>query len=337
MSKSPKITVIVPVYKVEKYFDKCVQSIVNQTYKNLEIILVDDGSPDNCPLMCDEWAKKDERIKVIHKENGGASSARNAGLDYATGEFIGFVDGDDYIDLDMYEIMLKEITDNGADAARCAIVRESRNGYKEEWGNNDSELKIVNKEQLRCDIGEANGILPVSPCNKLFKKKCIADVRFDIRFKYSEDTLFNFFVAKRINTMVYHDVCRYHYVNNSDSASHKKFEAARFDEHKVMDIILDDAEENVLPYCIKGDVIKSFRTIKQMITSNTLVEYYGKMRRRIIKHRKQILKSGLYSKSTKIKTLFLWFAPHFYKFFIGIYGKISENKYNKLTTDKERL
>ena len=107
MNSNPKISVIVPVYKVEKYLDKCVESIVNQTYKNLEIILVDDGSPDNCPAMCDEWAEKDERIRVIHKENGGLADARNAGMDIATGDYIGFVDSDDWIEPNMYEVLLK--------------------------------------------------------------------------------------------------------------------------------------------------------------------------------------------------------------------------------------
>ena len=88
------ISVIIPVYKVEKYLDRCLESIVNQTYKNLEIILVDDGSPDNCPAMCDAWIEKDERIRVIHKENSGVSSARNKGIDVATGDYIGFVDSD---------------------------------------------------------------------------------------------------------------------------------------------------------------------------------------------------------------------------------------------------
>ena len=97
MNQPELISIIVPVYKVEKYLDKCVESIVEQTYKNLEIILVDDGSPDNCSAMCDEWAQKDSRIKVIHKENGGLSSARNAGLDACTGEYIYFLDSDDYI------------------------------------------------------------------------------------------------------------------------------------------------------------------------------------------------------------------------------------------------
>ena len=95
------ISVIVPVYKVEDYLDRCVESIVNQTYWNLEIILVDDGSPDNCPAMCDDWAAKDSRIKVIHKENGGLSDARNAGMTVATGELMGLVDRDDWISPDM--------------------------------------------------------------------------------------------------------------------------------------------------------------------------------------------------------------------------------------------
>ena len=100
---SPLISVIVPVYKTESYLEKCVRSIVNQTYTNLEIILVDDGSPDNCPAMCDEWAKKDSRIKVIHQEYGGLSNARNHGIACARGEYISFVDSDDWIEHDMYE------------------------------------------------------------------------------------------------------------------------------------------------------------------------------------------------------------------------------------------
>ena len=103
------ISVIVPVYQVEKYLRKSIDSLLNQTYQNLEIILVDDGSPDNCPEMCDKWAQYDPRIRVIHQENGGASSARNAGLDIATGEYIGFVDSDDYIDEKMYEILLTSL------------------------------------------------------------------------------------------------------------------------------------------------------------------------------------------------------------------------------------
>lgn len=115
MNSQPKISVIVPVYKVENFLDRCVESIVGQTYENLEIILVDDGSPDNCPSMCDKWAEKDRRIKVIHKENGGVSSARNAALDIVSGDYIGFVDSDDWIDPGMYEFLYENSQKYDAD------------------------------------------------------------------------------------------------------------------------------------------------------------------------------------------------------------------------------
>lgn len=117
--KVPLISIIVPVYNVEKYLDQCIDSIVNQTYDNLEIILVDDESPDNSPQMCEKWAKRDSRIKVIHEKNGGLASARNAGLDMATGEYIGFVDSDDYISKDMYSCMLQAMKKTNAKIACC--------------------------------------------------------------------------------------------------------------------------------------------------------------------------------------------------------------------------
>lgn len=120
MNSQPKISVIVPVYKTEGLLDRCVESIVGQTYKNLEIILVDDGSPDNCPAMCDEWAEKDSRIRVIHKENGGVSSARNAALDIATGDYIGFVDSDDWIEPEMYSSLIQKISESGKNIALCS-------------------------------------------------------------------------------------------------------------------------------------------------------------------------------------------------------------------------
>lgn len=116
----PLISVIIPVYNVEKYLNQCIESVVNQTYKNLEIILVDDGSSDHCPQMCDEWATKDKRIKVIHKNNEGAAIARNTGLGMAKGAFIGFVDSDDFIDPTMYQMLYDSIVHNNSDIAICA-------------------------------------------------------------------------------------------------------------------------------------------------------------------------------------------------------------------------
>ena len=122
MKVLPKISIIIPVYKVEKYLNRCMMSIIGQTYTNLEIILVDDGSPDNCPELCDCWCRKDNRVHVIHKKNGGLSDARNAGIEAATGDYILFVDSDDYIMTDMCEKMIKVAEDTHADMVVCSFI-----------------------------------------------------------------------------------------------------------------------------------------------------------------------------------------------------------------------
>lgn len=309
------ISVIVPVYNSEKYLNRCIESIVNQTYKNLEIILVDDGSSDNCPQICDNWAEKDSRIKVIHKKNDGAASARNSGLDAATGEYIGFIDSDDYIDSNMYQIMLDQIIDNDADASRCGVVRELGNGETEEWGTGNSDIIIVDNKQLLADVGEAVGLLPVACYNKLFKSSCIGNIRFDTSFKFAEDTLFNFMVAKNIRKMVYNDVDRYHYVYNDMSITSNEINENNFDEHRVMNIIFSLADEETLPHCIKGDVLKSFRTLRQIVESGRFYDRFDDIRNRIISNKKAIFTLPIYSKLTRLRTLLL-LSPSLYKFAI---------------------
>lgn len=119
-----KVSIIVPIYNVEKYHCRCMDSLLNQTLKDIEIIMVDDGSPDNCPQMCDEYAKKDSRVKVVHKKNGGLGYARNSGLDVATGEYVAFVDSDDYVDLGMYEKLYKAAEENNNEAVFCGFKKE---------------------------------------------------------------------------------------------------------------------------------------------------------------------------------------------------------------------
>lgn len=133
-----KISIIVPIYKVEKYLDRCVESIVKQTYKNLEIILVDDGSPDNCPKMCDEWEKKDKRIKVIHKKNGGLSDARNAGIDVMTGEYVTFVDSDDYI-LPSFSKACEDLCNSNCDVM---VTLANKNYGEWKYGNKNEKATI---------------------------------------------------------------------------------------------------------------------------------------------------------------------------------------------------
>lgn len=179
-----KISIIVPVYKVEKYLDKCVESLVNQTYKNLEIILVDDGSPDECPKICDAWAKKDSRIKVSHKANGGLSEARNTGMDIATGDYIGFVDSDDYVSEEMYNILVKIIEENDADISAC---QEST--FNDE---NNPRFTVDNNVTIVDDVNAAlNGIINSELVlsfvwNKLYKKELLNDIRFPVGKNYED-------------------------------------------------------------------------------------------------------------------------------------------------------
>lgn len=172
---NPKISIIVPVYKVEKYIHKCIDSILNQTFKDFEIILVDDGSPDNCGKICDEYAQKDDRVVVIHKENCGVSSARNAGLDIARGEYIGFVDSDDYIEDDMYENLYNCSVLNNAD---ISII-----GVKE-----INELGMVLYEYIPNKINFSEILKRAHAWNKLFKRKLFFENNlFFIENKYYED------------------------------------------------------------------------------------------------------------------------------------------------------
>ena len=140
----PLLSIIVPVYKVEDYLCRCLDSILGQTYENFELILVDDGSPDGCGAICDRYAQQDPRVKVIHKENGGVSSARNAGLAQAKGEWIGWVDPDDWVDEDMYAYLMTAVLEEGADVAVCGRIEEYEDHTRERgW----EERRVLDREE----------------------------------------------------------------------------------------------------------------------------------------------------------------------------------------------
>lgn len=214
--KSNKISVIIPVYNVENYLTKCIESVQKQTYENLEIILIDDGSKDRCPLICDEYAKKDQRIKVIHKENGGLASARNKGLDVATGDLISFIDSDDWIDSDMYERMIKMKNDTNAEIVCCeGIHTDGTNMYEKclHCKTNGTVLtgSEVTKEILLDKIGS-------QVVKGLYDYKCWKDIRFPIGRLY-EDIPVTFKAFERANRISYIDEPFYKYRINMNSIS----------------------------------------------------------------------------------------------------------------------
>ena len=216
----PLISVIIPVYKVEKYLDRCVESVVSQTYKNLEIILVDDGSPDKCPQMCDDWARKDSRIKVIHKENGGLSSARNAALDIISGDYLTFIDSDDYVRADMLEIMYSRLISDNSDMAVCNYKCFTDNGEEEYWDNTypvNDDIIDVNEAHRRICFDEYWHY--VIACCKLYKSSLFDDLRFP-EGKLHEDIFTSHLVIDKCNKVSCVSDALYFYYQNDSSITH---------------------------------------------------------------------------------------------------------------------
>ncbi len=211
----PLISIIVPVYKVEKYLAKCVDSIIVQTYENIEIILVDDGSPDKCPEICDKYAENDSRIKVLHKKNGGLSDARNEGIKIAKGEYIGFVDSDDYIHPQMYEKLYDAISDCDADVSICSCYRTDENdNIIPEYSPMKNE--IINSIQALSRLHQRGSNFYATACYKLYKHYIFDDIAFPVG-KLNEDqgtVHLVFWKAKKIATIS--DRLYYHF-KRSDS------------------------------------------------------------------------------------------------------------------------
>lgn len=191
------ISVIVPIYKVQDYLKECIESIINQTYSDIEVILVDDGSPDRCPQMCDEWAKRDSRIRVVHKKNGGLSSARNAGLDVAKGEYISFVDSDDFICKDALENLYNRIKDDKSIGITSGLIYRyqdgSINNFKDQWLCS-KEIVIPSSEFLLETMSQKTSY---TVWNKLYRRDVIGNTRFR-EGRNNEDTLFMYDLGKNI-------------------------------------------------------------------------------------------------------------------------------------------
>lgn len=207
------ISVIVPVYNMERYLDKCVESIMAQTYTNLEIILVDDGSTDGSCYKCDAYSNTDCRIKVIHKTNGGLSSARNAGLDICKGDYVGFVDSDDFISPTMYEELLRECSNNKT-IATCSINHVTEDGIV--TGTFQHSDEVVSAKQLLRNIlcHDDDG----SVCSRLFSRDIIGSIRFDEN-KLNEDVLFMVSIINNVERVVYLSCIGYYYLQRTGSIS----------------------------------------------------------------------------------------------------------------------
>lgn len=224
--KEELVSVVVPIYKVEQFIEKCIKSIINQTYKSIEIILVDDGSPDNCGKICDEYATKDERIKVIHKENGGLSDARNAGINIANGTYITFIDSDDYVDEKFIEILLQIIKRSNAKISMCGIKKVYNNGRESE----DIEIpdeKILTGKEMILRLGDYP-ISNIVAWNKLYNINLFEKIRYP-KGKIHEDEFTTYKLLYECKKVAITNEKLYYYMQNEGSITNQKFNKSRLD------------------------------------------------------------------------------------------------------------
>lgn len=228
INKNSIISIIVPVYNIEKYIENCIKSIIDQTYKNLEIILIDDGSIDNSSKICDIWQEKDKRIQVIHQENQGLSAARNAGMEKAKGEYIIFVDGDDIIADTMIQCLVETIQRSGADCAFCQYesIQETENTVKESVFESEN-IKVVGTQESLLRL--LNHIDVTVVWNGLYKADLIKNLKFAIG-KKNEDTAWRYLAVDQCKRIAYIPNKLYGYRMRSGSLMHQKFSLKDFDD-----------------------------------------------------------------------------------------------------------
>lgn len=235
IATSSLVTIIVPVYNAEKYLCQCVESIINQTYDNLEIILVDDGSTDDSSTICDEYANKDSRVRVIHKRNGGVSSARNVGLDGANGVYVAFVDADDYIELDLVAKAYEAITASGADLLKFGVYEEYYATTGQLVGSKAFSPKNFladNKEIIKAKAVELE-LVPLFGymCNSFYRNCKLNSTRLNPKIKVNEDFDFNIRYINNISCVQGIDYCGYHYAKRANESVSTSTNPTYYQDH----------------------------------------------------------------------------------------------------------
>ncbi|UKK74845.1 glycosyltransferase [Segatella bryantii] len=276
MSKSkenPKVSIIVPIYNVEKYLDRCMSTLVNQTLIDIEIIMVDDGSPDNCPQMCDEWAKKDSRIKVIHKKNEGLGFARNAGLDVAIGEYVAFVDSDDFTEKDAYKCLYETAKKRDADVVYAGYHWQNTEGKEsvffvldKEW-NGREIVRFLGDMMFDDNPPEKN--ICMSMWNAIYRRDILEknNVRFQSeREILSEDIVFHTQFLPLCKKIVCVPKAFYHYCYNGESLTHTDFKVAKIEASQKLYETLSDLIEKYKLLELRSSVSLLFENYVRGIT-----------------------------------------------------------------------
>lgn len=329
-----KISVIVPVYNIEAYFERTVESILAQTYDELEIIIVDDGSSDDSGKIADCLAEQDSRIKVLHKSNGGVTAARIDGIRLATGNWIGFVDGDDLIEPEMFDILLQNAKKHSADISHCGyqMVFPSRVDYY----YNTQKTVVQDRKQGVYDLLEGSYVEP-GLWNKLVRaeivKNTIKENLVDTSIRINEDLLMNYHFFRQSEKSVYYDRCLYHYMLRKNSAATSGVNKSKlYDPIRVLKLIYEDVGENEIlknvltarlaSLYINGAVMKNPQ-------NEPYIDEYIKMCRKELKSVKPIIAKGNFGRAIKLRCILCTASPLMYKLFHKLYAKArgTDNKY----------
>ena len=275
------ISVIIPVYRVEAYLNACVESVLAQTYPNFEIILVDDGSPDNCPRLCDEFAARDSRIRVIHKENGGLSSARNAGIDAARGGLLAFLDSDDLWTPVFLERLYGALTECNADFAVC-LFRRFRGEPPKELPETEKTVSLSRQEAFECLFDGRNENMVVAP-NKLYRRKLFDAVRYPLGQIHEDEAVIHELIGNA-KTAAWVEEGHYLYRQAPDSITTGKFslkrlDAARSKERRIAWLeangMLELAERTRVTYL--GNLMWLYRMVQEESPAPNAGEICGKL------------------------------------------------------------
>ena len=316
-SEKFKISVIVPVYNTDKYIDQCVSSIVNQSYRNLEIILVDDGSYDNSLKKCEIWQKRDKRIKVVHKKNEGVTRARKVGITMATGDYIGFVDSDDYIEKDMYELLINNIIEQDADISHCGykmIFDDGRVNYFYETGNSVIQDNFAGQKDLL--LGE---FIEPGLWNKLYKRELFNELEYNENISINEDLLINFLLFRRSKKSIFQDTCMYCYCVRENSATRSNLSKKHIlDPIEVKDYIRKMADNKLKGIANKMYLSTCINCYNSIIINGGFNKEKMIIRKKIIKNKDA---KKLLNTNRKLMTIMIIYCPFFYKYFYIIYYK----------------
>lgn len=300
-----KISIIVPIYNIEKYLPRCLDSILAQTYKKLEVILVDDGSVDNSGMIADKYARKDQRIKVIHQVNQGVSVARNTGIDLATGDYIGFVDGDDYIEPDMYEILMRIIDEQQVDIAHCGyqMVYPSKTVY---YYNTKEKIKM-NREEGVLELLKGRKVEP-GLWNKLYNAKLFEQVRLPAGIAETEDLLCNFELFSFAKNSYFYDIAKYHYMLRRGSATNEVLsEKKRRDRYYVVSSIMRRVSCDDIYYAI------AYERYLRILIENSMQKDYSEIQNESLIKLRQEIKNVIFCKGLGLKIKGITIATSYFR------------------------